>query len=822
MSKKVKEQIKRELEAGRQTNNRLRRTIITAEHKGRLSNHLGARLTTGAAKAALTAQFENMAYKFAAGPAVGKKLWSDVFVWFPRLDELAGLIVSIAIDTLETAFHSRRAVGRAIGKAIEKEVGARELRKVDPRLYNYKVAQANGEHAKKGKLAEALRTVSIWSDRTVFNGWDLRKRETLGHDSLTMLVNIGVFKQSIIKIHGKSRTLIHLTEEARDLLKEGVDMATVYATHKEPMVCPPLPWESFHGGGYLTGHIPSKLIAGQGSILNIPAVINAHINTGRMNKPLRALNAMQDTKWRVNQNVFNVMVQCWEERVNVDSFPKEVEEPVIEKPGWYYAANCEAMTKNEFKHYRESSGHAQDWAMWSGEKFSRTNQYYADKSKVRGIGDMLITAADLVNEECIYIPHFLDFRGRAYASSNRLHHQGDDLRKGILEFAEEKPIGEMGLYWLAVHVANSYGLDKAPFADRVRWVEDNTATIQFVAERPMDALDYWRDVDSPFVFLAACMDYVKAATTGLSSVPVGLDGTCNGLQHYSALLRDRVGGLATNLIWAEKPNDIYGQVAEKTREILTGADPEFWGFLMPDLNRDFVKRCVMTLPYGVTNQGMVNFLADKMKTLPATNLIGDQAGSMSLRMSCEKLQPFVAQAINETVTAAPAMMDWLRQVAQTAGRDGKHLEWTTASGFKVIQAPCVQDIVQVAIKGSDGKLVNMKIAQETKLLDRKACASGIAPNFVHAQDATHMTLTTAAMAELGHDAFAMIHDQFGTHAGAVDDLNKVLRNEFVGMYENYDVVGDLIKASGLINTPEIPDSGTLDVKEVLKSPYFFA
>ena len=31
-------------------------------------------------------------------------------------------------------------------------------------------------------------------------------------------------------------------------------------------------------------------------------------------------------------------------------------------------------------------------------------------------------------------------------------------------------------------------------------------------------------------------------------VPVALDATCSGLQHYSAMFRDSVGGYYTNLI----------------------------------------------------------------------------------------------------------------------------------------------------------------------------------------------------------------------------------------------------------------------------------
>ena len=39
-----------------------------------------------------------------------------------------------------------------------------------------------------------------------------------------------------------------------------------------------------------------------------------------------------------------------------------------------------------------------------------------------------------------------------------------------------------------------------------------------------------------------------------------MDGSCNGLQHYSALGRDFNGGYEVNLVNREKPGDVYTKV----------------------------------------------------------------------------------------------------------------------------------------------------------------------------------------------------------------------------------------------------------------------
>jgi DNA-directed RNA polymerase len=50
---------------------------------------------------------------------------------------------------------------------------------------------------------------------------------------------------------------------------------------------------------------------------------------------------------------------------------------------------------------------------------------------------------------------------------------GADIARGILEFAEGKALGDEGLYWLKVHLANVMGKDKLPFIERAQYVDDN-------------------------------------------------------------------------------------------------------------------------------------------------------------------------------------------------------------------------------------------------------------------------------------------------------------------------------------------------------------
>lgn len=88
--------------------------------------------------------------------------------------------------------------------------------------------------------------------------------------------------------------------------------------------------------------------------------------------------------------------------------------------------------------------------------------------------------------DTFYLPHNLDFRGRAYPIPPHLNHIGDDLSRGLLHFGETRPLGERGLRWLKIHLANLAGFDKGSFDERVNWVHAHLAEIYDAATNPLE------------------------------------------------------------------------------------------------------------------------------------------------------------------------------------------------------------------------------------------------------------------------------------------------------------------------------------------------
>ena len=72
---------------------------------------------------------------------------------------------------------------------------------------------------------------------------------------------------------------------------------------------------------------------------------------------------------------------------------------------------------------------------------------------VRCLNWLLRQVADKFKDEPeFYYPHTLDFRGRAYPLHPHFNHMGSDACRGMLTFADAKPLGPDGLGWLYVLV----------------------------------------------------------------------------------------------------------------------------------------------------------------------------------------------------------------------------------------------------------------------------------------------------------------------------------------------------------------------------------
>ena len=194
-------------------------------------------------------------------------------------------------------------------------------------------------------------------------------------------------------------------------------------------------------------------------------------------------------------------------------------------------------------------------------------------------------------KETFYLDYNCDKRGRLNALQ-RLNYTREDHVRALFEFARPAPLtadgadGTEAMHWLEIHAANCWGEDKKPWRDRVRWSNENADLIERVATDPKGTFEHWRNADKPFAFVASCMELSRARKNpeGFEThLPIGFDGTANGLQHLVLLSFDRRShNLATerdweaarlvNLVDGDEPQDVYLVVTRRVMELLEAED----------------------------------------------------------------------------------------------------------------------------------------------------------------------------------------------------------------------------------------------------------
>ncbi|KAH1127033.1 hypothetical protein GYH30_015857 [Glycine max] len=453
---------------------------------------------------------------------------------------------------------------------------------------------------------------------------------------------------------------------------------------------------------------------------------------------------------------------------------------------------------------------------------------WAGGGNIAGLVDCKDVARKMKDEEGFYYPHNLDFRGRAYPMHPHLNHLGSDLCRGLLEFAEGRPLGKSGLRWLKIHLANLYagGIEKQSYDGRLGFIEDHIHDIFDSADHPINGNRWWLTAEDPFQCLAACINLSEALRSSspnsfISHLPIHQDGSCNGLQHYAALGRDDLEAAAVNLVAKEKPADVYTEIAVRVYDIMrqdSNKDPDTFPnallakVLIDQIDRKLVKQTVMTSVYGVTYIGAREQIK---RRLGEKGFVTDDR--LLYAASCYAAKVTLA-ALGEVFEAARGIMGWLGDCAKVIACENQAVCWTTPLGLPVVQPYCKTERYQIRTS-----LQLLALQREGSAVSVKKQRSAFPPNFVHSLDSSHMMMTALACNDAGL-CFAGVHDSFWTHPCDVEKMNQILREKFVELY-NMPILENLLE--GFQTTypglafPPLPKRGDFDLQKVLDSPYFF-
>ncbi|TFK67999.1 DNA/RNA polymerase [Pluteus cervinus] len=608
------------------------------------------------------------------------------------------------------------------------------------------------------------------------------------------------FYHSYEYIRGQKLGVIRLNAVvAERIAKDGL-RETLHPRHL-PMLVKPKPWLSYDQGGYLYNKNVAMRFKDSMEQLSYLKQASA---AGNVELVYAGLDVLGSTPWKVNRRVFDVVLQVWNSGERLGKLPPAVYDlPEPERPqNWETDLKARSVFLQRQKAFNQGKANNHS---------DRCNVNYKIEIARAFLGDTF------------YLPHNLDFRGRAYPIPPHLNHIGDDLSRGLLTFAEAKPLGERGLRWLKIHLSNLYGFDKASFDERVDFVEQRLDDIFDSATKPLDGERWWTKADDPWQCLATCMELHAALTSPdplayLSSLPVHQDGTCNGLQHYAALGGDESGAAQVNLAAGERPSDVYtyvGNMVEKRIAEDVKKGDKYAKLLQGKITRKVVKQTVMTTVYGVTFVGARDQIERQLKDrkdLPeedcwsaaaylakqTLNCIGDLfSGATAIQTWLNICARLISKSIPEE--RLPDAMSPLRQrpgtkAARKSGLLVNRLKkeqmtsvvWTTPLGL-----PIVQPYRKISRKQIMTNVQSVFISDPNSPAEVNSAkqASAFPPNFIHSLDATHMMLT-ALECRTQDLMFASVHDSYWTHASSIDKMSEVIRDTFIALHSS-DVLGKL-------------------------------
>lgn len=275
----------------------------------------------------------------------------------------------------------------------------------------------------------------------------------------------------------------------------------------------------------------------------------------------------------------------------------------------------------------------------------------------------ILNIATLLKDNTIYLPTFLDFRGRIYPIPVYLNYQGSDIarslllfknvhenkenEKGVLEIINQSIIEKLKILnqneidYVKLYLANVFGFNKLSRKNRIKWFDQNIIEILDLLENNTELFNtnYLSKAKEPAQFISCLMEYNKYSKGLIKDIktPILFDATCSGVQHLSALTTDLDIAKLVNILETSKdePSDFYSFCVENIIENIKNLpdnDLQFKSKILKiRLDRTFLKHSIMTVPYNVTAIGIADKLAahfnknyinlEEAKLLESKNLI---------------------------------------------------------------------------------------------------------------------------------------------------------------------------------------------------------
>ena len=717
-------------------------------------------------------------------------------------EQIAVIASKAIIDGLSTE-RMLTSLSISVGRAIEDEILLKNLEEQEPMFFR-KMQQISfkkvGAGLKRRFVRDAAKAVDLVTQR-----WPKSDALALGVLLVEMMAERTGIIQILTKLNARGRRYCAVAP-SKDI-SNWVKNCHEYHEGLTPFFLPsierPLPWSNPWIGGYRQlDWKPRPLVKSRNK------AYQTELAACDLSQIYHAVNLVQSTPWQVDQDVYDLIRNCWKESSKISGLPSALDEDVPAKPH-DIETNVEARRQ---------------WRKAAAKVYFHNESL--ESQRLQLLKTMFVAEKMKINER-IFFPQQLDFRGRGYPLPLFLHPQGTSLAKSMLRFARGKAITtEAHLNALKLHCANKWGLDKKSCSERLNWIESNTDLIKCSGNDPYSNTQ-WIEADDPFAFYAACKELSNFWSKGfgyVSRLPVGMDATTQGLQIYSLLLRDPVAAAATNVLPGSAPADPYQAVANRVIDQLIVSGSEYAKPLLSlGIDRNTTKRQTMTLPYGLTQHSCIGYtrewLEEKLRSQP--NPFG-----LEVYKPAAFLGKLIWNSMEDVVGSATRGMKFIRDLMGILIDHDITPRWMTPLGLPVRMRYENYDSVMVSTRiGARARVLTIR--EENGKQSKRKALNGGAPNFVHSLDGFGGLLgRTMNLASFnGIQDAGSIHDTILCLAADAETMSMCVRKATVDIFQR-DLLSEMRQQvltflPNLVELPSVPEYGSLDVTEVLSSEYYF-
>lgn len=675
------------------------------------------------------------------------------------------------------------------------------------------------------------------------------------------------------------------TKKFNKVVEENAEIFPLFKREFKPMVCQPDEWTGVTGGGYLSE--VAKCI--------VPLMKRNSQHECPSQLVLDGINQIQQTPYRVNKRIYDVMLELRELRPSAmgDVF-REVKGdfttpcPIDKVDDAYIWEKVEGEKLNNktgkvkkamvLAHIDEESvAKRKSFFGWSSERDLHKKHELGREGISKTLDDCIQLADDLLMYENLYWPITNDSRSRMYpAAMSGINIHGSDFQKAVVEFSEGLPLdhdgdGEGAVCAIIKTLCNHWGkdsgngvkTDKLTKEASQEWIQEASEWVVKCARYPFgEDSQQWMTADSPLLFLAAAMEwsdwldyYAKHGDYGfISRLSDPNDASCSGAQILSAMTRDEIGAMHTNLMNMDV-QDLYMAVASKVTEnlldvfesetlaqdwlgrsgiiaaisqVISGEGHDILSdktqelildlhsngvhtddiFLeiykvMDDVERlrmsyiirNLVKKPVMVKFYSGTRYGNIEHVSEFItKEKWAGYFRCDSTGKAAVFMG-----NLIYDSINQVVKGAGQVMEWFVHVADVFGNSGKGIRHVTPAGYPISLKKYKTKSIKLdeAFQGNKCQfsvhVLDLKADEDGNMkpqIDVAKFKSSIAPDIVHSFDSSLLMIVAERCKREGINNLWMIHDSLGAHCCYSTRFSRIIRESFVEMFSK-DVLQDM-------------------------------